>query len=153
MGACVVGAFGKTTDTTCVDCIPLSCDLAVIIVVPFVFAVTNPMEDTEAMEGTLLDHTTPVIVAFVGNTDADSCTGVVVDKIIDVLMLTTRMGARIEIGIVAVFPLFVVAVSVAEPFAIGVTIPEALTVAIDVLLLDHVIVCIVVFNGKIVAVS
>ncbi len=131
--------------------------LTVIVVVPSAFAVTIPEEDTVATIGLLVDHETSLFDAFDGVTvaikDWDSPSVNVNVLLFKVTPVTEIVFALTVTEHVAVFsPSTVFTVIVAVPTDLAVTKPEEETVAIDVLLDDHVTDLLVALDGNTVAV-
>jgi hypothetical protein len=135
-----VTAIGVTV-TAHVAVFPPSAVFAVIVALPAAFPVTEPAELTVATAVLLLVHATVLFAAFDGATVAliAALAPTLTDNfVLSRLTPVTAIGFTVTF-VVAIFPPSdVFAVIVAVPALFPVTTPLELTVATDVLLLDHV---------------
>ena len=154
----LVGTISSTSETVQAAALLPELVLTVIIAVPRAFLVTRPVEDTVATDALLLVHVTFLLVALAGSTVAVSCCVAPTLSWTDEGETVTLVGTILPVTSVTVHvavlpPEVVFTVIVAVPRAFFVTTPVEDTVAIDVLLLDHVTLLSVALLGVIVAVS
>ena len=122
--------------------------VAVIVAVPEAFAVTTPLLLTVATDVLLLVQVTVLLVVLEGETVAVKVSVLPTCNVVEVLFKDTLLTGTTTVTVqVALLPLFEVAIITAVPEAFAVTKPLLLTVATEVLLLAHVIVLFVAFDG------
>ena len=133
--------------------------VAVMVAVPGDLAVTMPSLLTVAIDVLLDLQVTVLLVALVGRMVAVSCkvfplfnSALVSFREIEVARTTCGLTVTAQEA-VRLVPSFVLAVIVAEPGAIAVTLPLLLTVAMLLLLVDQVTVLLVALVGSTVAVN
>jgi hypothetical protein len=134
-----------TGAVTLIVAVPLCPSLvAVIVAAPAATPVTRPLADTVATAGALLAQVTtrPVRALPAESFGVAASWAVPPIEMLDDAGLTPTEATGTTVTLTAAVPFFpsLVAVIVAEPAALAVTNPVALTVAMVVLLLDHVIV-------------
>lgn len=120
-------------------------------------AVTRPLPFTVATDPLDVVHATPVLVAFVGATEATSCKVPPGDKEAEVRFKVTPVTLTVPVTVTAhvavLFPSAVVTVIVVDPAETPVKSPDVLTVATPGLEEVHVTALFVAFRGTTVAVS
>lgn len=133
--------------------------VATIVADPGAMAVTRPLLLTVATALLLVDQVTVLFVALLGSTVAVNCSvypsvkvALVLFSEIDVARTTCGVTVTAQVALRLV-PSFVVAVIVADPGDLAYTVPSLLTVAMLLLLVDHVTVLLVALVGSTVAVS
>jgi len=146
VGTFIVNSVPVTV-TVQTEVAPPSVAFTVIWAVPTAFAVTTPLEETVAIDVLLLDQLTFLLLALLGLNDTESWE-VSPDFNVSVVGETVTVhGVTVIAHVVVAPPASAFAVIVAVPLAFAVTSPSDDTVAIEVLLLDHVTFLLIVSAG------